>query len=663
MSKKFLHAFLAITAAACLLTSCRSDLNLSEVDTSMEAHLKMALPVASVSMQFGNLLHLDQTTTLSFDTIGETPVLCFQLTTDPDTTRKFSVFDLNGKLKGAEFGVNVYDQLKDKSYHVSIPLPGGGSIDTVIPFILAAELLEGFDTLYLPKEVPGFDSTMVFSLALPLSEINREGLAQRVDSVKFDIAQFGIVLNKDSFEGISMDWIQEITLELGDEFDMHGKPNKQIIYSPSLGIAWDFGQQKDIPLEDWALKLLTKATDHPTMADVTDTIHVKASIKYSVPQGVKIAINKHSGLKCNINVGELKPTYLWGWFTPYKDMFDEGKFPLNIDFKDLPFLSDESTVLPFSRPELEARLRTQVAGVVRLDSSYVFAKDAKGVKHSAMFEDPTTHELSSIFNYKFPKSECIDPSTMSSTNDTTNLHLQFDKDFGHIQNLFEGGIPKEVTYKFRFSFDEEQTPQIRIPMNTFVHLYTRAKLPFTFQDGFYLKYSNNAENIDISQFDIDSILYKAFEERAQLGDSSKVGVVMKTESTVPLHIKLVLRCYNDSDQVIMDPENPSQEFKIFDKDTLDIYPPDVEQSSTLDSWTITPNDTTYNTATLTKKQLRVFPRTKALRYTLIIDESCMQETWKKGVYDVPIGADGTIKFTIGVTADIDAAIQLNLNSK
>lgn len=628
----------------------------------------MALPVASVSMQFGNLLHLDQTTTLSFDTIGETPVLCFQLTTDPDTTRKFSVFDLNGKLKDPEpISVNVYDILKDKTYHITVQTPWG-PVDTVVSYITAAEY--GINKLYIPESVH-FDSTMEFSLALPLSEINREGLAQRVDSVQFEKTEFGIVINKDNFDGLTTKWVDKISIVLGDEFEYYEKGKKidTLILFPSTETPiLDFGKQIYLPLDkQWTLNLMKNKKapgEQITMADVTDTIHIKATIAYHIPQNDTISIYPSSGIRCDIKVGELKPTYLWGWFTPYKDMFDEGKFPLNIDFKDLPFLSDESTVLPFSRPELEARLRTQVAGVVRLDSSYVFAKDAKGVKHSAMFEkDPTTHELSSIFNYKFPKSECIDPSTMSSTNDTTNLHLQFDKDFGHIQNLFEGGIPKEVTYKFRFSFDEEQTPQIRIPMNTFVHLYTRAKLPFTFQDGFYLKYSNNAENIDISQFDIDSILYKAFEERAQLGDSSKVGVIMKTESTVPLHIKLVLRCYNDSDQVIMDPENPSQEFKIFDKDTLDIYPPDVEQSSTLDSWTITPNDTTYNTATLTKKQLRVFPRTKALRYTLIIDESCMQETWKKGVYDVPIGADGTIKFTIGVTADIDAAIQLNLNSK
>lgn len=653
MSKKFLHAFLAFATAACMLTSCRSDLNLSEVDTSMEAHLKMALPVGAITMHFGNLLHLDQTTSLSFDSIGNMGVLCFKLTSDPDTTRKYSVFNMNGKIKGTDFSVNIYDQLKDKKYHVYVP----GVIDTMIPFIAAAEY--GFDTLYIPETVH-FDSTMTFELALPLDSINRKGQANRVDSVAFNLAEFGIVINKDNFDGLTTEWVDEIMVELGDEFDLHGDAKKKVIYSTSMGEPLNFGEQLDITLKNWALKLLTKETTHPTINDVTDTIHVKASIKYHVPSGVKIHIDENSGIKCDVNVGSLEPTYLWGWFMPYKDMYDESSFPLNIDFKDLPFLSDESTVLPFSRPQLEVLLKTPVAGVVKLDSSYVYAYDGKHVKHQAMFYDSVTQQLDTLFNYTFPMSECIDPSTMATINDTTHLHMKFDQNYGHINNLFEGGIPKEVNYKFRVSFDEEQTPQIRIPLKAFVHLYTNAKLPFTFQNGFYLKYENKANNIDISQFDIDSLLGST----VQLSDTSKVGVIMKTESTIPLHIKLVLRCYDADGNVLKDPEDSTgvKEFAIFDKDTLDLYPPTVEQDLATDTWTITPNQI-LNEAHLTKKQLGVFPKTKELRYKMIIDESCMEETYKNGVYDVPISADGTVKFIIGLTADLSAAVQLNFNEK
>ena len=650
MSKKLLHAFLAFSMATCMLTSCHSDLNLSEVDTSMEAHLRMALPVGAVTMQFGNLLNLDKTTTLSFDSVGNMGVLCFKLTTDPDTTRKFSFFNMNNKIQGTNFSVNVYDQLKDKKYHVYLPEYG---IDEWVPFIAAAEY--GFDTLYIPETVH-FDSTMTFELALHLDSINRPGQDNRVDSVAFNIAEFGFSIDKDNFDYLTTEWIDEIAIELGDEFDLHGESKKADIYSRTWGDPLYFGQQLNVTLKDWALKLLTNETTHPTINDVTDTIHVKATIKYHVPSGTKIFIDKTSGIKCNVNVGQLQPTYLWGWFKPSKHMYDEGEFPLNIDFKDLPFLSDESTVLPFSRPELYARLCTQVAGAVRLDSSYVYARDGKGVKHQAKFPNATTGELDTLFSHIFGKDECLDPTTMKTANDTTNLHITFDREFGHIQDLFEGGIPKKVNYKFQFSFDEAQTPQIRIPLNTFVNLYTQAKLPFTFQNGFYLKYENNAQNIDISQFDIDSLLGST----VQLSDTSKVGVLMKTESTIPLHVKLVLRCYDDRDSVIMDPEDNTREFAIFDKDTLDIYPPSVEQNLTTDTWTITPQQI-INEAHLTKKQLGVFPKTKALRYKMIIDESCMEETFKNGVYDVPISADATIKFTIGLTADLDAAIKLNLN--
>ena len=482
-----------------------------------------------------------------------------------------------------------------------------------------------------------------------------------MDSVRFDLAELGFVINKDNFDGLTTEWIREILIVLGDEFDLHGASKEIVLYSSTMSKPFNFNQQIDLPpLKDWALKLLTKETTHPTMADVTDTIHVTAKITYKVPSGKKIFIDKTSGIKCDVNIGTLKPTYIWGWFTPYKDMYDESSFPLDIDFKDLPFLSDKSTVLPFSRPELEVLLKTPVAGQVKLDSSYVYARDSKGKKHQAQFNDPTSGELDTLFNYTFPMSQCLDPSDWNTRNDTTHLYLKFDKDNGHIQNLFEGGIPEKINYKFRVSFNEDTTPQLRIPTKAFVHMFTKAKLPFTFQNGFYLQYENHAENIDISQLDIDSLLGNT----VQVSDTSKVGVIMKTESSVPLHIKLVLRCIDSEGNVLKDPEDSTgvKEFAIFDKDTLDIYPPVVDQDITTDTWTITPRQI-LNEAHLTKKQLQLFPQTKELRYKMIIDESCMEETYKNGVYDVPISADGTIKFTIGLTADLAAAVQLNFNSK
>ena len=646
MKLKHLHALFAIVMAACMLTSCRSDLNLSTVDTSMEAHLGLAIPVGTATLTFGNLLKVDSNTFVTIDTIGNQGVLSFNVQPDPDTTRKFSIFDFNGKLQPAEFDFNIYEQLKDVKYKVTLPIIG----DTMIPLIGIAESYGiSFDTLYLPEFVPSIDSTMVFTLKVPLNGINKGG-NERVDSILFNNANFSVTIDKNDFEGLTTEWIDSITVTLGENFNMHGQSNERILHDPSRPPLY-FGKELPIDLDNMSLQLMKNPAGKPSMANVVDSIELSARIKYHVPSGSKMVIHKNSGISCKFEIGDLDPVALWGWFTPYKDMYDDGEFLLNINFDELPFLSDPATVLPFSRPELEATVRTQIAGVIKMDGDYMSAVDKNGVEHFAYFgNDPDDHK----FEHTFPKSECIDPALFSTLYDTTNLHIKFDKEFGHIHRLFEGGIPTKVKYKFLFSFDSTQTPQIRIPMSTFVHLYSKVKLPFTFQKGFHLEYSDYAENLDISQFDIDSLLG----ETVQLGDSSQLGIIMKTQSTVPLHVKLVFNCLDEWGNVLKDPEDSTgvKDFTIFDGDTLDIYPPIVTQSPD-DNWIFEPREQ-KNEAHLTKKQMQVFPKTKTLRYKMIIDDSALEEAYESGLHDVPIGKDGQIKLTIGLTAQIDAALNL-----
>lgn len=661
MSYKHLHAFLAIVMATCMLTSCRSDLKLSDVDTRMDAHLDMALPVGTVKMNFGNLMKLDQNTSMTIDTIGNQGVLSFNITPDPDTTRHFSIFDFSQKIKaGTNFEVDMYKQLQTATYPFFNPLTQQWEQVSLLKLADQAELM-GLDTIVLPEGC-SFDSTVVFNLALPLSNINRPGLHERVDSISFSETNFSVTISKSEFDGINPEWIDSIVMDLNkQEFDLHGGSNQVVLHSPSTSpIVFD--QPINFQLDKLTMKFTKDESLTPSFTNVYDTVWLSARIKYHVPSGTKVTFKKTAKLNCQFNVGKLEPIFIWGWFTPYKDMYDAGKFPLNINFDELPFLKDPNTVLPFYRPELEARVRTRIAGVIQMEGDTLSAFDRNNVEHFAIFNPKAESDSLKIrFYHTFPISECIDPSSMSTINDTTNLSIKFSRDFGQIHNLFEGGIPKEVKYKFLFSFDSVQTPQIRIPMNTFVHLYSKAKLPFSFQKGFYLRYEDIAQNIDISQFNIDSLLGK----NITVSDTSQLGVIMTTESSVPLHVKLILRCLDNRDSVIMDPENPSQEFKIFDTDTLDIYPPVVTQTTTAQgkNWTFRPNKQ-VNNAHLTKRQLKeVFPNTKSLRYTLIIDDTALKESYDAGLDEVPIGKDGTIKFIIGLTAQMDVAINLNQNKK
>lgn len=669
MSNKHLHGLLAIAMAACLMTSCQSPLNLSDVDYTMGTHLELSLPIGTVQMKFGDLLKLDSNTTLTVEQIDTTTVLCLGITPEPDTTRRFSIFDFSEKIDSTEFNVNMYEHLKNVTYVVRNPATG----DTVFDPTGKPVEMKIIDVLTGQLSLPDyfhFDSVMTFDLRLRLRSINRPGDHERVDSISFTESNFAVSIDKQNFTGIDPSWIDSIVLELSDQFDLHGGSRTRIIYSPSSP-AMSFGKDVPFSLENLTMKFMEDESKTPSFYNIQDSVFLSARIKYHINGGTNIAINDTSRLNCKFKVGKLEPVHIWGWFTPYKDMYDDGEFPLDINFDELPFLKDPSTVLPFSRPELTATVRTQIAGVIKMDGDYMSATDSKGVAHWACFQ-PGAGADSVKFYYTFPMDSCIDPTTMSSIHDTTHLSITFDKDFGHMQNLFEGGIPTKVKYKFLFSFDSLQTPQIRIPMNTFVHLYSKAKLPFTFQKDFNMKYTETADNLSISEFNIDSLLG----ETVRLNDSSQLGIIMTTKSTVPLHIKLNIRCYDESGNVLMDPEDPSKVFTMFKTisgtdtiDYLDIYPPEVTQSKDskgawTDQWSIVPN-AQVNTAHLTPKQIKgVFPKTKSIRYEMVIDDTNLQQedgsrNWK----ELPLGKDQQLSLTIGLTADLKGALQLVNNNK
>ena len=632
MSYKHLHAFIALGIAACLCTSCHSDLDLANLDTGMQTHLKLALPVASIEVGVKSIFGItDTTANISIDTIDGKAMITWK--SQNVDNRTFSTFNLNQKLASQPFSINIHDKLTGTTYET----PWGN-------FPLMSSSGTGQDTIMLPYPYT-FNDTLIFTMPIALSDMNRPGLKERLDKALINSGNFNMVVDKANFDALKWDWIDDVVLDLSKNFQVHN--GSALIHLYSKGDPGkDFGSKFEINLDTTTLNVMIDETQTPSMYNVYDTIWVEARVAIHVPTGTIAIVKTNSKINCAFNVDKINVAAVWGWFTPYKDMQDEGTYEFGDGFKDMPLFKE--ALLPFSRPQIEVGIETQVAGRVHMEGEYMRSWDKDDNMHMALFNGSPT------FDTIFPLDQCADPH--GPLDAVTHLSLLFNNEpaHGQIDELFRGGIPKKISYKFNFSFDAASTPQVRIPVDTYVRMKTKVTMPLAFHQGASIKHTDELQNLDVSQFNVDSI----FGSAVKLSDTSKIGIVMKTESSVPLHIKAVLRCYDAGGKIIQDPTT-GKEFGLFDTDTLDLYPPTFTKVG--NEWQATPVEK-LNTATLSKKQLDLFPQIKSIKYTLIVDDKALDEAYKAGLDDVYISPSQGITLTIGLTADVDGTVKLNGNN-
>lgn len=634
MLTKHLRAFLAIVLG-CSLAACHSDVDLETVDAAIEAHLKLAVPVASINLPATKLFGItDTTANISIDTIDGRAVLVWKGGDSP-APKKFSLFNLSDKMATDPITIKLYDHLKNAEYDT----PYGKKKLMEYSSVLGNRII-------LPAGYE-FDDSLFFDMPLTLDGINTLTSKERVDSAQLVHLDLTAVVNKINFNDLKWEWIDQIDLDLGESFELKGEPSRFTLYKKG-DAGKTFGSPLEKALDNFTLNLMVNKKKKPSASNVYDELMLQTIVKYHIPSGTVAEINEDSGIRCTFNLDNMSMNALWGWFTPGPDMQDEGTYDFDGDWADMPIF--KNAVLPFSRPKIEVTAETQVAGAIKMHGNYMRSWDKDGNQHEASFNGQQS------FDTIFDMSQCADPAGPMDAISRIELTFDNSEEHGHIDKLFEGGIPNKISYQFLFSFDPETTPQIRIPKDPYVKLSSDISMPLTFKQGARITHQAFVQDIDISQFNIDSLL-----RFCTVDKNSEIGVIMKTSTDVPLHIRLQLRCIGEDGKPLKDPADPSKEFGIFDSDTLDIYPPQFTKNPD-GTWNRTPREV-VNAAHLSKEEMDLFPKTKSVQYMMWVDDTALEEAYKDGMFDIQISPDDILKLKIGITADLNAAIQLNQNNK
>ena len=125
MSTKHLHALIAF-ALGVMLMSCRSEIDVNNIDTAIEVPVKVALPVGSMTAKVADFFKTDDTAQFYIDTVGGKNVLTAQVTLE-DQTQAVKGFDFPSQIASASFRLDLYDRLSQDSVTVHIPWPRPGT--------------------------------------------------------------------------------------------------------------------------------------------------------------------------------------------------------------------------------------------------------------------------------------------------------------------------------------------------------------------------------------------------------------------------------------------------------------------------------------------------------------------------------------------------------
>ena len=610
--KRILSILPIIGAIALLLgmQGCEADVDLNNVDTSVKVNANVAAPIGSMHASLRDFVG-DGTWGLFM----ENGLLTFKDTFSIE--RKFHNLNLSQYISSTTLDMEVYDKLPG-GY---IANPTGKPVSLVLDF----------------------------PLILKLNGINNDEDYQRLDSALIKNASF--LSNIKDVNGLPLewDWIDTIQIDMDPEFFHRKDGNLVTVYS--RGDKGGYGQDMKISVDEFSLNLMVNKHLDPTNpldADKYVFNNVKDSCKFHIymhitvpPLSTPIAVPTAAAFQYKLDVQFIDYHAVWGMFKPSSDMSSEDEVVIADSWSVWNDL--KSAKLPFNNPSIDMQITTQIAGALKLDGEYLYAKDDNKTVYAEF-------EGNHGFEYTFSKYEYLPLS--SELGESKTMHRLFDKtrEHGCIDKLF-AIHPEKLGYKYAISFDRYSTPQIRITDNTSIKVDAICNLPMEFNEGVTLDYTDTIRGVDLSVLNLDSLL----------ADVTMIDTLKKAEATlaltfsneIPFQIKGKFTCLDSDNNVVIDPKT-NKPLLITKQETILIPSPKYKEGDK------NPKPVKkVETISVDKEDLATLRKVESIVFHAWLDDESLSEEFKNQTnFTTQLRPQDGLRVKIAVGADVEAVLQL-----
>ena len=606
----YLLSMACVIGLGWMMQSCEADVDLNNVDTSIEVDANIATPVGSMHATLGDFVG-DGT----WGIFAEGGLLAFKDTFSIE--RKYHKLDLSQYVSDATLKMNVYEKLEVLPFFVDGQITGNG---TQIP--------------------------LTFPLTLKLDGINNDENYQRLDSALIKNASF--VSNITAIGGLPLkwEWIDKVTIDLGAAFH---RPAGNVVTVYEKGLSGGYGKDMQINVDEFSICLMENrkpATPRDYWNNVVDSCEFEITMYVTIPKSAgTITVPSTAAFQYDLGVQFIDYHAVWGMFEPSSDMSDENEIVIADEWS--PWKDFQSAKLPFANPSVDLQITTQIAGALKLNGDYLYAKDENDVAVYAEFEGGYPG-----FEYTFSKYEYLPLDSEIGASKT--MHRLFDKtqEHGRIDKLF-AIHPEKLGYKFSVDFDEVATPQIRITDNTSIHVDAVCTLPFEFNEGVVFDYSDTIKGIDLSMLDLDSLL--AGVNIIDTLEKAEATLALTFTNDIPFQIKGVFTCLDAENNVIIDPKT-EKPFLITEKDTVLIPSPKYTYSAGTSTWI--PEAVNLTEMILVDRDdLATLRQIKSIAFYALLDDKSLSDVFEQAA-DPKVG-DFTTKLTEGEGLRIKIAVGAN----
>ena len=594
-----------------MMQSCEADVDLNNVDTSIEVDANIATPVGSMHATLGDFVG-DGTWGL----FAENGLLAFKDTFSIE--RKFHKLDLSQYISNTTLKMNVYEKLEVLPFFADGKITGNG---TQIP--------------------------LTFPLTLKLDGINDDENYQRLDSALIKNASFVSNITQVGGLPLKWEWIDKVTIDMDKAFFHRPAGNVVTVYKK--GDAGGYGKDMKINVDEFSLCLM-KDRNPKTFRDywnnVVDSCQFTITMYVTIPTGNTVTVPSTAAFQYDLDVQFIDYHAVWGMFEPSSDMSEESEIVIADEWG--PWKDFQAARLPFANPRVDLQITTQIAGALKLIGDYLYAKDENDVPVYATFDASGTKSLYKTFH----KNEYLPLDSEIGASKT--MHQLFDKDEerGHIDNLF-AIHPEKLGYKYSIDFDQVETPQIRITDNTAIHVDAVCTLPFEFNEGVVFDYADTIKGIDLSMLDLDSLL--AGVNIIDTLEKAEATLALTFTNDIPFQIKGVFTCLDAENNVIIDPKT-EKPFLITEKDTVLIPSPKYTYSASTSTWI--PEAVNLTEMILVDRDdLATLRQIKSIAFYALLDDKSLSEVFDQAA-DENVG-DFTTKLTEGEGLRIKIAVGAN----
>ena len=582
MKPKTLHYLFILVMAGISLAGCKSDVNLGEASVDSKVNARLSLPIGEVSTKFADLIGLigaqEQTTV----TINERGII--ELSIDQHHEKDFHKIDLKNYIGTVE---------NDKT------------IQSINP-----------DLALIPQNT---EVMVPFEMSINFNGINDDMHDERLDSLVIEEAEFTTRISTNNLTITDAD-IQKVTIVLGDQF-RRAKGTR--IDLPNFQL----DQDVLIKIDNFTLVMMADENLPPSKTNVVNKANITFEITLKTGENVIIAAN--SGFHFKFQVEMLEYSALYGYFRPGSQTYDDGSVDAPIKIP-----SDEPVVLPVKDPVIQMKFTYGMSMPLNIFIKEISATHSDNTQTFAQWDGgkTTTKPLNKVLPIDAPLDSTVS-STVTLGKDTV--------DGGSIDRFFLKEI-KSLGYDYELQIDNGKAnsmnmEQFRLTKNTNFILDFKFIMPFEFNPGLNVAYSDTIKDINLERADLDSLAALVPGGIIQSIDSAELALYIAINNDIPVDLTLDGYFLDEHNNPL--PLNQLQGIKI--------------EGATMTGSQVTTAKSTKIVAVHTE-DFENIAKTKAIRFRAHLGDDTKPSVFL---------ADQKLSIKLGVTGDVQAILNFDFSKE